>query len=94
MKIISSTWLKGKIGLLKNIECPDKEKCFANLMTNLDNEGTEEEIKQFRLQMKHCKPCIDRFQVDHALKYAIQRSVKKRAVPKALEELVQVQHIL
>ncbi len=90
MKRISGTWLKSKIGLLKNMECPDKEKCYANLQVNLDNEGTEEEIKRFRLQMKHCKPCIDRFQVDHALKYAIQRSVKQRAVPKALEALVQV----
>ena len=92
--MISSTWLKSKIGLLKNMECPDKEKCYANLQVNLDNEGTEEEIKQFRLQMKHCKPCIDRFQVDHALKYAIQTRVEKLVPPKVLEELIQVQHIL
>ncbi len=74
------------------MECPDKEKCFENLMINLDNEGTEEEIKQFRLQMKHCKPCIDRFQVDHALKHAIQTRVEKLAVPEVLEELVQIQN--
>lgn len=89
MRMISSTWLKSKIGLLRNMECPDKDKCYANLQVNLDNEGTEEEIKEFRLQMKHCQPCIERFQVDHALKHAIQTSVKKITVPEALEEMIQ-----
>ena len=92
MSIISSTWLKSKIGLLKNMECPNREECYANLQVNLDNEGTEEEIKQFRLQMKHCKPCIDRFQVDHALKHAVQVSVKRLSVPEELEVLIRVQN--
>lgn len=92
MSIISSTWLKSKIGLLKNMECPNRKECFANLMINLDNEGTGEEIRQFRIQMKHCKPCIDRFQVDHALKHAVQTSVKRLSVPEELEVLIRVQN--
>ena len=86
----SRAWLKCKLRFLKNMDCPDQAKCFKVLQFVLDEEADEAEKAQFKIQIKNCMPCYEKYHLDAAIKEVLQTKLEVKPVPEDLVDNIKL----
>ena len=65
-------------------ECEGKQKCFERLLDVIGMDVSPENELKFKANIHVCKPCYDEFDVQLAIRKAMQHKVKEEAVPSGL----------
>ncbi len=86
----TGAWLKSKLKFMKSMDCPDQSNCFKVLQFMIDQEASESEKEQFRLQIKNCMPCYKRYHLDVAIKELLQNKIPSKSVPEDLVETIKI----
>jgi len=74
-------------------DCPDAAKCLELLYAIVDGQATAAEKLEFEKKMEECISCYNRFQLEMAIKHAVQASSAPLSVPVELVDSIRLQTV-
>lgn len=72
------------------MSCEDSGKCIEILHALIDGEASDEEKVFFQQHMEACIHCVNFYQLEKSIKYALQNKVRPVATPAGLEDLIRM----
>ncbi|MBO9638286.1 hypothetical protein SAMN04488090_4441 [Siphonobacter aquaeclarae] len=74
--------------VVKKEHCEHHADCMKLIQMVLDGEATPDEIEHVRQNLGKCLPCENGYNVNKAIKEALQFRVEKRDVPQSLVDCI------
>ena len=68
--------------------CNGRQACLERLLSVVDGSITPEGEALFRANITHCRPCYQEFDVQYAIKMAIQARAEQKELPQGLLERI------
>ncbi len=72
----------------KKESCEHQEECMKMVQKIVDGQATDNEIQNFKANMKDCLPCENGFALETCLKETIQLRLNKKCVPTSLIDCI------
>ncbi len=74
--------------IFKKEKCLHQEDCMKLVQKIVDGQATNQEIEDFKINMKSCMPCEKAFALETCLKETMQLRLEKKCVPISLLDCI------